>query len=267
MSAAPAKAIVDCMPFLRRYARALTGSQERGDRYVRLCLETLVAEPGRIASDADARLQVYAIFHDVYRLVGASVPEQEDHDEGIDAKLAQQIEALPDTDRQVLLLVYLEDFSLDDVAYILGLNEAEVMERLDAARSRIWRRAGADVLIIEDDPIIAMSNAELVREMGHNVVGMAARKDEAIAIALKTSPDLVIADIQLQGGDDGVEAVQDILGSMAVPVIFVTGHPERLLTGEQPEPAFVITKPFKQETLRTAIGQALSFQPTPAATT
>jgi hypothetical protein len=55
--------------------------------------------------------------------------------------------------------------------------------------------------------------------------------------------------------------VKDILQRYDVPVIFITAFPERLLTGERPEPTFLITKPFQPETVKAAIGQALFFHP------
>ena len=67
----------------------------------------------------------------------------------------------------------------------------------------------------------------------------------------------MLADIQLRGSDSGISAVNQIMQSMSVPVIFVTGFPERLLTGKQVEPAFVISKPFDPDLLRAAIAQAL----------
>ncbi|MDP8913796.1 MAG: response regulator, partial [Pseudomonadota bacterium] len=84
----------------------------------------------------------------------------------------------------------------------------------------------------------------------------------AVALANDTEPDLVLADIQLADGSSGVEAVEDILEKMEVPVIFVTAFPERLLTGERPEPTFLITKPFQRSTVKAAIAQALFFDTT-----
>src|SRR3546814_15491317 len=85
--------------------------------------------------------------------------------------------------------------------------------------------------------------------MGHNVTGTAARQREAIALVEQTAPDLILADIQLADGDDGIKTVQENLKTAKMPVIFVTGFPERLLTGRTLEPAFVIPKPFEPETL------------------
>jgi DNA-directed RNA polymerase specialized sigma24 family protein len=254
------------LPFLRRYARALTGSQERGDRYVRVCLETLLEEPERIQPDLDARLQLYAVFHDVWAVVQSVAPEDVGDEQvrtsGAD-RLQQGLAALPAIERQVLLLVSLEGFSYEETAQILGLERDEVRLLLHAAQEEMQRQTAASVLIIEDEQLIAMDLARIVEEMGHRLCGTAARQQEAIDLAERTRPGLVLADIQLQNGDSGIQAVREILRRIDAPVIFVTGFPERLLTGEALEPAFVITKPFNPQTLKTAIAQALSLSRDP----
>ena len=68
----------------------------------------------------------------------------------------------------------------------------------------------------------------------------------------------MLADIQLRDGDSGIVAVREILKAVSAPVIFVTGFPERLLTGHGLEPAFIITKPFDPEMLKTAMAHALN---------
>ena len=93
--------------------------------------------------------------------------------------------------------------------------------------------------------------------MGHNVVGIATTRTEAVDLARKSPPDLVLADIQLADGSSGIDAVKDILADITAPVIFITAFPERLLTGQRPEPTFLISKPFREETVKTTISQAL----------
>ena len=117
------------------------------------------------------------------------------------------------------------------------------------------------MLIIEDEPVIATDIEALVRELGHTVLDVAATRSEAVAAVARRTPGLVLADIQLADGSSGIDAVKDILGRYDVPVIFITAFPERLLTGERPEPTFLITKPFQPETVKAAIGQALFFHP------
>jgi DNA-directed RNA polymerase specialized sigma24 family protein len=248
------------LPFLRRYARALTGSQERGDRYVRVCLETILEEPGRIAPEEDPRLQLYSVFHDVWAVVQSVAPEDEGEAGGSGGDSLQQgLAALPAIERQVLLLISLEGFSYEETAQILGLERDEVRLLLHAAQEEMQRQTAASVLIIEDEQLIAMDLARIVEEMGHRLCGTAARQQEAIELAERTRPGLVLADIQLADDSSGIDAVKDILSEFSVPVIFITAFPERLLTGTRPEPTFLITKPFQRSTVKAAISQALFF--------
>jgi CheY-like chemotaxis protein len=250
--------IVRLLPYLRRYARALTGSQETGDQYVRLCLEAILAEPERIKSASDLRVELFAVFHDAWDIVDSAIPLAEGETPPDDG-LHRQLAALPSIERQVLLLIALERFSTAEAARILDLDEPDVVKKLDVARQELRRQATTKVLIIEDEPVIAMDIAGIVESLGHEVVGVAGRQAEAVELARKHHPGLVLADVQLQDGDSGIVTVQEIMRSMDAPVIFVTGFPERLLTGDRVEPAFIVTKPFDPETLKVAIVQALSF--------
>lgn len=252
------EAIKAYLPYLRRYARALTGSQEHGDAAVRMCLET-VLEQGSLQSNGDIRASLYRYFHEVWDRLGAERPASVDEVSEGRRQLRRCLAELPPLERRALLLSSMEGFSTLQVALILGVAEAEVEDFLNRAREQLWRQTAAEILVIEDDPIIALSNVGIVEELGHKVVGVAARRDEAISLAARTAPTLVLADIKLDRGDDGIDAVRQILRHIRVPVIFVTGHPERLLTGHDVEPAFVITKPFDPETLKTAINHALSL--------
>lgn len=250
--------IVKVVPFLRRYARALTGSQTRGDDYVRLCLETILAEPTRMEG-GDAKLHLFKAFHDGWRAVGGDAGGLDDLARVSGARSnARGLAALPPLERQILLLFCLEEFDIAEAADIVGIPVEEAAALLERARRDVQLVSSVPVLIIEDEPMIAMELAHIVRELGHSVCGMAARQAEAVEIAARTRPALILADIQLKGRDSGIVAVGEILKRFDVPIIFVTGYPERLLTGETLEPAFVIPKPFSPEMLKTAIGQALS---------
>jgi CheY-like chemotaxis protein len=254
------RSIVRYIPYLRRYARALTGSQGLGDEYVRGCLELILAEPDHVVGD-DPRLQLFKSFHEVWSAIhGAATSGREPTEpEGAPSPKPNLIE-LAGLERQVLLLVYLEGFSLPETATILNIDEATANDRLQAAREEIKTQDSIPVLIIEDEQLIAMDIARIVEEMGHTVCGTVARGQDAIDTANRERPGLILADIRLQDGDSGIVAVQNILESCDAPVIFVTGFPERLLTGNTLEPAFLITKPFDPDTLKVAIGQALSLR-------
>jgi CheY-like chemotaxis protein/DNA-directed RNA polymerase specialized sigma24 family protein len=245
------------LPYLRRYARALTGSQGSGDQLVRICLETLIVEPERALQDRGSRLALYRLFHEVWRKIAILDPSGDGrHGSSVDG-LEEHILALPPIERQLLLLTTLEVFSIQDAAYIVDIEPEEALWLLRTARDGLTAQTATTVLIIEDEPVIAFDIADVVTEMGHKVVGNARTREEAVAAARATRPGVVLADIQLSDGSSGIDAVGDILGSMNVPVIFVTAYPERLLTGEGREPVYLVTKPFDAETLRVTMDQAL----------
>ncbi|MCK8786491.1 response regulator [Roseomonas sp. NAR14] len=239
------EALIRALPYARRYARALSGSQKRGDAVVAEALRGLLEGGARedLAVDAQARLALYKAIGERARLASeAGVPDA----------------AMGLTERMLLLLTALEDLSLDAAAAAVGLEPAAAADRLGAARGRLRDNASARVLIIEDEPIIAMDIQGLVEGCGHEVVGIAASEEEAVALAEAEKPSLVLADINLGAGGDGTSAVARILRRHEAPVIFVTAYPERLLTGETVEPAFVITKPFEPITLAIATYQAVT---------
>jgi CheY-like chemotaxis protein len=236
--------VIRALPYARRYARALTGSQKAGDALVADCLRALPGLEDTIPGAlSDARYILYwGVTTRFDQHPGGPVPA-----EGLSAK-----------QRQLLLLTSLEDVSAEDAAPIIGLPAETTLERLMQAREQLRSTAATDVLIIEDEPIIAMDLEELVQSCGHRVVGLAASETEAIEIAKRTRPGLILADINLGLGGDGTSAVSTILESHYAPVIFVTAYPERLLTGDAVEPAFVITKPFEPLTLAIATYQAVT---------
>src|SRR5437763_342599 len=253
------------LPFLRRYARALTGSQAHGDAFVRATLEAIVASPGDFPRDVDPRLGLYRTFHAIWST--ANVEEQPGHGEagGAPEEIARaRLSQITPLSRQALLLTAMEGFTPEDAGYLIGASGAEVESLVAEALAEIERQTRAEVLIIEDEPIIAMDIETIVRDLGHNVTGVAVTRDEAVQQAMARRPGLVLADIQLADDSSGIDAVKDILAQFSVPVIFITAFPERLLTGERPEPTFLITKPFQPETVKAAIGQALFFHPSSA---
>jgi CheY-like chemotaxis protein len=158
----------------------------------------------------------------------------------------------------MLLLTTIEEQPVATAAAVLGLSVEAGAEALRQARAALQAAAAAAILIVEDEPIIAMDIEALVRRAGHRVVGVAATEAQAIALAQRTAPTLILADINLGRGGDGSRAVARIQELMSVPVIFVTAYPERLLTGQGLEPAFVITKPFDPVTLAVLTYQAVA---------
>jgi CheY-like chemotaxis protein len=247
------------LPFLRRYARALTGTQGHGDAFVKATLEAIVAAPDEFPRDVDPRLGLYRTFHAIW-----SSANIEDDPAGLDGDNPEDIAKarlarITPLSRQALLLTAMEGFTPEDAGYLIGASADDVERLVAEALAEIERQTRAEVLIIEDEPIIAMDIETIVRDLGHSVTGVAVTRDEAVAQALARRPGLVLADIQLADDSSGIDAVKDILREFQVPVIFITAFPERLLTGERPEPTFLITKPFQRSTVKAAIAQALFF--------
>jgi len=249
------EAITRTLPFLRRYARAVTGSQKRGDEWVRLCAEVALRQPDLIAHAEDTKLGVFTLFHRLRQPFGTL--EEGGAENSVSGRLKESLTDMAPLQRQVLLLTVLEGFTVSDAARILDIDVETAERSLEEARRELQRVAAVRVLVIEDEAVIALDVADIVRNAGHQVVGIAATEKTAIELAKQHAPHLVLADIQLRGSDSGISAVNQIMQSMSVPVIFVTGYPERLLTGKQVEPAFVISKPFDPDLLRAAIAQAL----------
>ncbi|MGN6817892.1 MAG: response regulator [Sphingomonas sp.] len=250
------------LPFLRRYGRALTGSQEHGDRYVRATLEAIVAAPEEFPRDVDPRLGLYRTFQAIWQSANADESEALSAAGDIsnqEAIARARLARMTPLSRQALLLTAMEGFTTEDAAYLIDVENDEVEKLVANALAEIEKQTRSRVLIIEDEPIIAMDIETIVRDLGHDVTGVAVTRDEAVAAALADRPGLVLADIQLADDSSGIDAVKDILAEFQVPVIFITAFPERLLTGERPEPTFLITKPFQRSTVKAAISQALFF--------
>jgi len=248
------------LPYMRRYARALTGSQSTGDQYVRVALEALAAGEKTLDNRLSPRVALYHVFHAIWCTSGAQLEDRNLEDTGAhDA--SQRLLRIAPRSRQAFLLTALEGFTPSEAAQILDADFPEVERLIAEAQNEIDAELATDVLIIEDEPVIAADIEALVRELGHSVVDIAATRTEAVNAVANKIPGLVLADIQLADGSSGIDAVKDILGRYDVPVIFITAFPERLLTGERPEPTFLITKPFQPETVKAAIGQALFFHP------
>jgi len=248
------------LPYVRRYARALTGDQHTGDQYVRVALEALAAGERTLSASLSARVALYHVFHAIWCTTGAQLETPVENDD-MSGDPSQRLMRIAPRSRQAFLLTALEGFTPSEAAQILDADFSEIDELIAKAQAEIDAELATEVLIIEDEPVIAADIEALVRELGHKVVDIAATRTEAVEAATRHRPGLVLADIQLADGSSGIDAVKDILGRFDVPVIFITAFPERLLTGERPEPTFLITKPFQPETVKAAIGQALFFHP------
>ncbi len=255
--------LVAYVPHLRRHARLLCGSQQLGDEYVQVCLELIAEEPGRL-DRTDSKRSLFQLFHSIWTVINSRLGDTSPF-ESIDPteRLEKGLQELAPVDRHALLLKSVDGFSIHEVAEILGLPRQEVERSLEQAEQRLARWTSANILIIEDESIIALELEALVNDMGHSVVGTARYEREALAKALDKKPELVLADIQLADNGSGINAVEHILEHIDVPVIFVTGFPERLLTGGRTEPAFLIAKPYAADSLKAMIAHVLALYEEP----
>lgn len=246
------QAVAHELPRLRRYARALTGNQESGDAYVTATLEALAEDPSSLSAADDITVALFTAFTKIWNSIelnasSAATPTD------------RHIVAMTPLPRQAFLLIALEDFPESAAAAILGVTAPELHRLIETSGRELAAEIASDVLIIEDEPLIAMDLESLVESLGHRVTGIARTQREAVTLANAERPGLILADIRLADMSSGLDAVNELLQSIEVPVIFITAYPEQLLTGERPEPAFLIAKPFRPATVSAVISQALFF--------
>ena len=246
------------LPYLRRFSRAVTGSQTSGDAYVAATLEALIADISIFPESSSDRVALYRIFSKLFTSSSIRVPEP-NSSIAWEQRAAQNLANIAERPRQAFLLVAVEGFTHDQAAEVLDVDTDTFSALLNQASQEISRQVATDIMIIEDEPLIAMDIEQLVQSLGHNVVSVARTHKEAVAMFDQTRPRMILADIQLADGSSGIDAVNDILTTQSVPVIFITAFPERLLTGERPEPTFLVTKPFNPDMVKALISQALFF--------
>jgi DNA-directed RNA polymerase specialized sigma24 family protein len=251
------QSVAQHLPYLRRYARALTGSQASGDAYVAATLEALVEDPKLLETGASTRIALYRLFTQIWNSVGVNgrpgvVP--------LGSAVERHLARIAPKPRQAFLLVALEGLSEDDAAKVLDVDAPSLRQLVEESGRELAAEIATDVLIIEDEAFIALDLEGLVEGLGHRVLGVARTHKEAVALARAKRPGIILADIQLADGSSGLDAVNELLRSFEVPVIFITAYPERFLTGERPEPAFLIAKPFQPSTVSAVLSQALFFE-------
>ncbi len=246
------------LPYLRRFARAATGSQTSGDAYVAATLEALIADVSIFPESSSDRISLYRLFSQLFSSSSVSIPTPQPHFVW-EQRAARNLSNLAPKQRQAFLLVSVEGFSSEQAAEILGASAEDFGKLIDDASREISKQVATDIMIIEDEPLIAMDIEQMVESLGHRVVGIARTHKEAVALYGKTMPKMILADIQLADGSSGIDPVNHIPSTEALPVIFITAFPERLLTGERPEPTFLVTKPFNPDMVKALISQALFF--------
>lgn len=246
------------LPYLRRFSRAVTGSQTSGDAYVAAMLEALVADITLFPQRSNDRIGVFRLYCTLFDNLQVTLQDLSSPF-GWERQAAANLANVAPAARKAFLLVAVEGFDVAESADIMDVSEGELATLLDEASKDISSQVATDIMIIEDEPLIAMDIEDMVTSLGHRVTGIARTHAEAVDLYRRSPPGMVLADIQLADGSSGIDAVNEILKSSSVPVIFITAFPERLLTGEKPEPAFLVTKPFNPDMVKALISQALFF--------
>lgn len=247
------------LPYLRRFSRAVTGSQTAGDAYVAAILETLIDDIAVFPDCSSDKIALYRLYSSIFDRTSIEIPDN-NPDHSWEKRAANNLALLTPRSRQAFLLISVEGFNEKDATEILDEDAAGFSALLSEASEQISRHVATRIMIIEDEPLIAMDIEQMVEALGHEVVGIARTHKEALALYQAEKPAMVLADIQLADGSSGIDAVNDILKEDTIPVIFITAFPERLLTGERSEPTFLVTKPFNPDMVKALISQALFFE-------
>lgn len=241
-----------CIPYLRRYARALSGNQTAGDDLVEHAIRNIISANTAFSADRTPREHFFKAINEVSLETVFDTSSEPQND-----RMRTSIKALDTNQRKAVLLVVMEELSLEEAGYVLDISESDVKDLLAEAERQVSEQMSAKLLIIEDEPLISAHLKQIVMAMGHEVVGIATTHAHAVKLATEMSPELVLADVQLADESSGIEATDEIMALGKRPVVFITAFPERLLTSERPEPTFMVSKPFSAATIKAVVSQAL----------
>jgi DNA-directed RNA polymerase specialized sigma24 family protein len=176
-------AVAQHVPYLRRYARALTGSQNSGDSYVAAVLEALVKEPGVIDVVENPRVALFRLFSAIWNSVAVNNTTDRIVNLRAPDRHLGQISAMP---RQAFLLVSIEAFSEQDAATILNVDRQTLQNLVEESGRELAAQIASDIPIIEDEVLIALDLEHLVESLGHRSIGIARTRSEAIALSKAT---------------------------------------------------------------------------------
>lgn len=254
------KAITHEIPYLRRYARAACGDSHVADAYVYRAVERLLDYPA-LLGERPIRIELYRLLYELCASERVEAGEQFMLSKGHLRMAHRCLAKLPLDYRHAILLHALEDLSFSEIAYVLNRSERNVSDLITAAGKEILNSIYADILIIEDEALVACDLSIILRELGHNVLPVAATREEAVRTAQYHTPSLILADIELANESSGVDAVREICSERAVPTIFITAYPERLIVINKPEVTILLPKPYQPDVVKRAVNRALFMAP------
>lgn len=254
--------LTEQIPRLRRHATLLCGSKRKGDALVHDALERVIAAGAMPQDEAALDAHLFRCFYACWH-ASSGDPEpgppavEEDGPASSTLGLKKTLALLPARQRAMVLLVKLEGFDLATAAHITGLRDDQAQSLLEGAVARLLLPVHARVLIIEDEPMIAMNTADIVEGMGCAVVGVAPTMAQATALAATEQPDLILADVRLRDGSSGIDAVQVMQAEADTPVVFITAFPDAVSRATADSGLIVIEKPFTERQVEEAVRRAI----------
>lgn len=201
------------MPDLRCFACGVCGSPEIGDTYISALIRDINVCLDDFRELSRPRITLYLYFLHYLQRNALTLGVESSHPVG-----TRNIDLLSAPSRNAFLLHAVEGFTLQEMASILALSSFEAEKLVAEANQEIESLVATDVLIIEDEPMIAMDIESIADDLGHRVVGVASTHKEATALAKQEQPGLILSDIQLADGSSGVAAVAEILEDLEAPV-------------------------------------------------
>ena len=247
------------LPYLRRFARAVTGSQKSGDAYVASTLEAMLADPSIFQPESAAP---HGPLPDVLSILNSDGKWNTQATDrvltGLEAA-QRNLDMLAPPARQAFLLIAVEEFSPQDAALVIDVDAASCRASSTRPAAKSPARSPPSGHHRGRAADRARPGAAGYRAWAIGWSRSPAPSGRPSRPSNATRPGLILADIQLADGSSGLDAVNEILRTFSVPVIFVTAYPQRLLTGTRPEPTFLITKPFHPDNVKAIISQALFF--------
>jgi CheY-like chemotaxis protein len=240
--------IASHLPMLRRFSRLLLGNQQSGDLLVHGALREL-ALTQRSLEYGDVKTMLFqtviGLWLESLNTTWSSPVSQSDRMRSIS--------------RAMFLLRQLEEFPRHAVQSILQLDEKTYDDAVVMANEEVNQLLASDVMIIEDELLIAFQLESLMTTLGHSVTTVVRTAKQAVKAAKLNPPRLILSDVQLADMSSGLDAVREITRDHPIPAIFITAFPERLLTGMGSEPTYMVTKPFRVEQIKAVVSQVLFF--------
>lgn len=241
------------LPGLRRYARALSGDQEKADALIRNLLRRLPFLSVR-PSAYENRATLYRQFSQVNRGLPSERPQSPS------VKIPQMdrsLQSLYLSDRQVLLLVCLEGFSLDETADIVDLPAAHIAGRIKRALEDMRIVARTPVLFLGRDSELADKVAACAEGLGFTIASRAATLSDAVANAHLCRPGLLISDAIMSDGSCGMCAAGALQQDFDIPAIFLLEDTEPLADSKKHFAPFAISPALSRESIEEIIEHAL----------